>query len=167
MQENTYFQKALQNFTLDAASLDAVRHLADLGKTVKEIEAELSYPTPHDLVQKTVWERLLENGTILREKPVGTETIEKAEFVREYNVYGKATFRRVVKTEQIDRDPDEYVPCQFGDETQETLKARFQKAGVDEKDAEYVLGLPWERGILYHKKTERMMRILRKLSDEK
>ncbi len=163
MQKETYFQKALRNFTQDAASLDAVRHLADLGKTVKEIEATLSYPTPHELVQRTVWERLLENGTILREEPSGRETVTKAEFVREYNAYGKASFRRVVKTREVERDPEEYVPCSFGDETPEALMKRLQKAGVEEKDAEYVLGLPWEKGILYHKKTERILRILRKL----
>ncbi|MBQ6441451.1 MAG: hypothetical protein IJJ13_02515 [Lachnospiraceae bacterium] len=167
MPEQSYFQKALQNFTQDAASLDAVRHLADLGMTVKEIEGELPYPTPHELVQKTVWERLVENGTILLEKPSGPGTLEKAEFVREYNAYGKASFRRVVKKSEIERDPAEYVPCDFGNETAEHLKKRLQAAGVDEKDAEYALGLPWERGIVYHKKTDRICRILRKLSDEK
>ncbi len=163
MQKNTWFQKALQNFTQDAASLGAVRHLADLGKTVKEIEAELSYPTPHELVQKTVWERLLENGTILREAPSGRETVAKAEFVREYNAYGKASFRRVVKIREVERDPEEYVPCRFGEEAPAELQKRLQKAGVEEKDAEYILGLPWEKGTVYHKKTERILRIMRKL----
>ena len=130
---------------------------------MKEIEESLSYPTPHELVQKTVWERLLENGTILRDAPSGSEMVEKTEFVREYNAYGKASFRRVVKSEEISHDPEEYIPCSFGDETPEELKRRLQKAGVEEKDAEYVLGLPWEKGILYHKKTERILRIMRKL----
>ena len=164
MSKQSYFQKALHNFTQDAASLDAVRHLADLGMTVKEIEAELSYPTPHELVQKTVWERLTENGTILRHAPSGRETVEKTEFVREYNAYGKASFRRVVKQVEIERDPEEYLPCRFGDIPPEELEARLTKAGVEKEDAAYVLGLPWEKGILYHKKTERMLRIMRKLS---
>lgn len=167
MPEQSYFQKALQNFTLDAASLDAVRHLADLDMTVKEIEAELPYPTPHELVQKTVWERLQVNGTILREIPSGTETVEKAEFIREYNAYGKASFRRVVKRSEVARDPEEYTACHFGDEPSAELEKRLRRAGVEEKDMEYVMGLPWEPGTFYHKKTARICRILRKLSDEK
>ena len=73
----------------------------------------------------------------------------------------------MVKTERVSYDPEEYVPCCFGEESSEKLKERFRKAGVDEKDADYVLGLPWEQGTIYHKKTERICRILRKLSEEK
>ena len=165
MSEMSHFQKALQNFTMDAASLAAVRHLADLGMTVKEIEAELSYPTPYELVQKTVWERLMENGTILRSAPEGIREEEKTTFVREYNAYGKASFRRIVTKEEVQRDPECYVPCSFGDLPRDELEKRLKNAGVSDKDAEYVLGLPWEKGTLYHKKTERIQRILQKLSN--
>lgn len=155
----------MQNFTLDAASLGAVRHLADLGMTVEEIEESLSFPTPHSLVQKTVWEQLLDNGTILRQKPAGTETLRRAEFIREYDAYGKASFRRVIKEETVSRAPQEYVPCRFGEYTPEDLQALLQKAGVADKDAAYVLGLPWEKGTLYHKKDDRICRILCKLAE--
>ncbi len=133
--------------------------------TVEEIEEHLSYPTPHNLVQKTVWEQLLGNGTILRQKPTGSETLRRAEFIREYNAFGKASFRRVLKEETVSGTPQEYVPCRFGEYTLQELQVLLKKAGVADKDAAYVLGLPWEKGTLYHKKDDRICRILRKLAD--
>ena len=57
MQEHSYFQKALADFTQEAASGGAIRHLADMGYTVKQIMERLDFPTPYERVQKAVWER--------------------------------------------------------------------------------------------------------------
>ena len=59
---NKYFQKALSDFTYNAASGGAIRHLTDVGYTVKQIMEELAFPTPYERVQKGVWERLIETG---------------------------------------------------------------------------------------------------------
>ena len=57
MAEQEYFKSALSDFTYEAASGGAIRHLADLGYTVKQISGQLSFPTPFARVQKTVWQR--------------------------------------------------------------------------------------------------------------
>ena len=69
MAEQEYFKSALSDFTYEAASGGAIRHLADLGYTVKQISGQLSFPTPFARVQKTVWQRLLDTGVLLMEEP--------------------------------------------------------------------------------------------------
>ena len=46
MGEQEYFKNALSNFMFEAASGGAIRHLADLGYTVKQISKKLEFPTP-------------------------------------------------------------------------------------------------------------------------
>ena len=46
MSEQDFFKSALADFTFEAASGGAIRHLADLGYTVKQITEQLSFPTP-------------------------------------------------------------------------------------------------------------------------
>lgn len=162
MSEN-YFKKALQNFTYDAASLGAVRHLADLGLSVKEIEEQLDFPTPHELVQKTVWERLAETGIILLTPPEEVQERTEVRFVREYNQYGKASFRKVTETAHEEGNPGDYISCDFGIFSEEALKKRLENAGLTDREKDYVLGLPWEKRIVYHKRTDRMQEIERKL----
>lgn len=100
MEEQKYFKQAISNFTYEAACGGAIRHLADLGYTVKQIMEQLSFPVPYERVQKTVWEHFLENGILLLEEPGKGKVQEKADYVREYNKYGKASFRRVVNQEK-------------------------------------------------------------------
>lgn len=99
MEENRYFQEALAGFTHEAASGGAIRHLADRGYTVGQIVERLDFPTPVERVRREVWERLLDTGAILREEPGAGVRKEKASYVREYDRYGKVTFRRVVESE--------------------------------------------------------------------
>lgn len=95
MEEQKYFKQALSDFTYDAACGGAIRHLADLGYSVGQIVEQLSFPVPYERVQKTVWEYFLENGVLLLEEPGKGKAPEKADYVREYDKYGKASFRRV------------------------------------------------------------------------
>lgn len=96
MDEQKYFKQAISNFTYEAACGGAIRHLADLGYSVKQITEQLSFPVPFERVQKTVWEYFLENGVLLLEEPGKRIVQEKADYIREYNKYGKASFRCVV-----------------------------------------------------------------------
>ncbi len=100
MQENSYFQKALADFTQEAASGGAIRHLADLGYTAEEIQRELAFPTPIPRIRRVVWEHLLDTGVVLREVPVTGAVREKVAYVREYDQYGKPSFRRVAASDQ-------------------------------------------------------------------
>lgn len=95
--EQSPFQSALADFTYEMASGAAIRHLTDLGYTVREISESLSYPTPLSRIQKQTWDRLVETGVILLQEP-GTPR-ETSEFVKVYDQYGRASFRKVVQRE--------------------------------------------------------------------
>ena len=97
MSEQSHFQNALSSFTHEVASGGAIRHLTDLGFTAKQIAERLQYPTPFVKVQKEMWQRLIETYVILLEEP-GSGKKEKVSYVREYDKYGKSSFRRVVET---------------------------------------------------------------------
>lgn len=99
-EENRYFQEALANFTQEAANGGAIRHLADLGYTAKQITERLDFPAPYEKVRQAVWEHLVIAGVILREEPGSGGRKEEVVYVKEYDRYGKATFRRVVKRDE-------------------------------------------------------------------
>lgn len=95
MSGQDYFKSALSNFTHEAASGGAIRHLADLGYTVKQITERLTFPTPEERVRREVWERLVDTGVILLEEPGSGGQREKAVFVEERDRFGRVSFRRV------------------------------------------------------------------------
>lgn len=99
MGEWGFFQKALTNFTHEAASGGAIRHLADRGYTVEQIAGMLDFPVPYREVQQAVWEHFVKKGVILLEEPGSVSRKEKAVYVREYDKFGKPSFRRVMEAE--------------------------------------------------------------------
>lgn len=195
MAEPSYFQNALQHFMFESASGGAVRHLTDLGYTVKQVAEKLDFPTPFELVRQKVWERLLDTGVILTQEP-GCVAREKVCYVREYDPYGRASFRRVEEpcretltpcwhdlavgqkeTEEVRALLQEktaengvrnaYVSCDFGlvlkrdpGKYQEILSA------LKERDREYVEGLPWEEGKVYHRLDSHMQEMIPQLYEK-
>lgn len=191
MQENSYFQKALSDFTHEVASGGAIRHLTDLGYTVRQIREQLDFPTPYERIQKAVWERLKETGVILSEEPGSSERTEKAVYVQERDKYGRTSFRRVVKErmpectvcwkerilcrgdavfailqEKVRENGEEfsYMSCDFGLTATKAPKLYQEMlALLEEPQREYVEGLPWERRRVYHRMTFRMMEVIEQL----
>lgn len=193
MSEQSFFQNALSNFTHEVASGGAIRHLTDLGYTVKQISEQLDFPTPFERVQRQVWERLLETETVLTEEP-GSSHKEKADYVREYDKYGRASFRRVVETPAelpVVHWRDLEISCGEKENIRNLLQNRISKNGedcsyaacefgllvrrdpqrfltllqvLDERQREYVEGLPWEARRVYHKLDSRMLEIVLQLS---
>lgn len=193
MSEQSFFQNALSNFTHEVASGGSIRHLTDLGYTVKEISEQLSYPTPASQIRRQVWERLIETEVILPDEP-GNNTKVKADYVREYDEYGRASFRRVEKPttgqsvihwkklevscrekEKIrsilekkiaeNGETHSYATCEFGILLKHEPE-RFQELlkALDNSQREYVEGLPWEAKKVYHRLNPRMFKILLQLS---
>lgn len=72
-EKQPYFQEALADFTHDAASGQAIRHLASLGYTTDQIMKELAYPTPRRRVEQTVARYMKETGILLTELPIPEE----------------------------------------------------------------------------------------------
>lgn len=193
MSEQSYFQNALSNFAGEVANGGAIRHLTDLGYTVDQIAKELSFPAPVEQIRPQVWKRLLDTEVILTAEP-GSEVREKSEFVREYDQYGKASFRKVTapQAEQTvihwkekelifenkeklrsflekkvveNKEDRSYAACDFGIWIKEEPK-HFQDVllSLDKVHREYVEGLPWEKKRVYHKLNPRMREILLQLS---
>ncbi|MDE7046149.1 MAG: hypothetical protein K2O97_14315, partial [Acetatifactor sp.] len=92
--DREYFKSALANFTHEAASGGAIRHLTDLGYSVDQITKQLTFPTPRERVRKQVWERLLDTGIVLLEEPGNGRQREKAVYVEERDRCGRTSFRR-------------------------------------------------------------------------
>lgn len=106
MSEQDFFKSALADFTFEAASGGAIRHLADLGYTVKQIAEQLPFPTPYERVQKAVRERLFATGVLLAEEPgSGNRQAEAPVYVVDHDKYGRASFRR----ERASEKPSEKV----------------------------------------------------------
>ena len=193
MAENDYFKEALSNFTFDAAGGGAIRHLADLGCAVDEIETQLLYPVSHKKVQKTVWDHFVQKGIILLEEPGKGETPEKTEYVREYDRYGKAAFRRIViqegraaeavnwKRRSYDEAKDgklsaflegkcgercsekAYCTCDFGLQAEGPAGLEGRLQELDRRQRAYVTGLPWPPRVVYHRLDGHMRKILVRL----
>lgn len=160
------FRQALSDFTFDVASGGAIRHLTDLGYTVKQIQEQLDFPTPLARIQKEVWRRLVDTGIILLEEPGRQKPKEKVDYVREYDSYGKASFRRVVETDpQPETDADGiFLVCGFGAlRYRDGERYRKVLAALDVRQAEYIDGLPWPPGKVWHRADERMLEIERRL----
>ena len=96
MSEQKYFQNALSDFTYEAASGGAIRHLADAGYTAKQISEKLTFPTPYERVQKILWQHLLATEVVLLEEPGSGKSWEKPVYITEHDKYGRISFRRAL-----------------------------------------------------------------------
>lgn len=156
--ENEYFSKALSDFTYDVAGGDSIRHLADLGYTVKQIGSLLSFPMPKERIAAVVWKRYIEKGIICLEKPSDETYAEQVNYVKETSEFGRVSFRRV--TEKIELPRREYIECDFG-------KRKYQNPDgyekwldtLNSKDREYIEYLPWPLKNVYHVADDRIKRI--------
>ncbi len=194
MGEQSPFQSALADFTYDVASGGAIRHLTDLGYTAEQISETLSYPTPMKRIQEQMWKRLLDTEVLLEQEPGRSK--ERTRFVREYDKYGRTSFRMVseavpqksricvteITVSALEKERlrallqrkiaenganDSYAACDFG-LLQAGQPEQYRKllAALDERSREYVEGLPWERKVTYHRLNERMQEILFRLQEK-
>lgn len=185
MEGQKYFKNALGDFTFEAACGGEIRHLVDLGYTVRQIAERLSYPVSFGRVQQAVWKYLTDTGTVLLEEPGKGAQREPPVFVKEYDQYGKPSFRRVrgnagerkeicwkergfsgrgakelelFLAEECKRNGEDcsYIACRFGCQG---IKWEQALQGLEERQREYIKGLPWERRVVYHRLDRRMREI--------
>ena len=188
MPENSYFQNALSNFTHEVASGGAIRHLTDLGYTAKQISEQLDFPTPFKRVQKEMWEHFVNTEVILLEEP-GSRKRKKVSYVREYDEFGRASFRRVVESEAVEApilwrehwiernseslpaflqekiakngEAGSYVSCDLGLLLHsEPEHYRQLLQKLEDPQREYLEGIPWKNRRVYHRLDARMQKIL-------
>lgn len=158
--EQTYFQSALSDLVFDVASGGAIRHLTDLGYTVRQIQEKLDFPTPYERIQRTVWRHLTDRGIILSER----QEPEKVEYVREYDSYGRASFRRVTVQEDPPKPVSPCLLCCFGRIKREDPERYAAALGaLDPEQAEYIEGLPWTEENVFYRPDQRMLGIYHRL----
>ena len=197
MSEQDYFRNALSDFTFEAASGGAIRHLADLGYTVKQISEKLTYPTPYERVRKTVWQHLLDTQIVLTGEPGNGKQCGKAVYKMEYDKYGRASFRmepavadspgpirlkeRCYREElcgslavyladkcSANGEDKSYVSCNFGmHDGKEDGSLAAAMQTLNERQREYISGLMWENKVCYHRLDRRMQEIIVKLYAER
>jgi len=153
-----YFNEALCNFTIDFAAGGAIKSMATKGYTVEQIHSKLDYPVSREQIGQIVWNHFVSTGVILLKDP----TASKEEFAVTYesvqDSLGRSSFRQVKRRITYS---DEYVLCDFGKRLYQD-KDRFirQLSSLPKSDVDYVLGLPWPLENVWHKKDERIERII-------
>ena len=193
MSEQEYFKNALSDFTYEAASGGAIRHLADLGYTVKQITEKLTYPTPYERVRKTVWQHLIDTQVVLMQEPGSEPQRGKAAYMVVHDKYGKASFQlekvpgdastpiywkeRHYSEENcgglagylMDKcsangDDASYISCDFGVRVvRDSAEYEAAMQALNERQREYISGILWEDKICYHRLNQRMREIIVKL----
>ena len=159
-----YFKKALADFTLDFASGDAIRALADKGYSVTEIHKRLDFPTPIEKIRDTVWKHYIDTGVILLEEPSDNSPKKRVTYEKVQDSLGRTSFKQVIVE---DEDVKEYVELDFGKRIYKDRKA-FEKSleVLSLENRQYILDLPWPLTNVWHVKNERMEKILKKIQEE-
>lgn len=191
-ENNNYFKRALSDFAYDVSCGAQIRHLADLGYTTARIMEELDISVPFEKVRKTVTEHLYRTGILFLERPDIVSPV-KTTFVKEYDRYGKASFRQVVVKEAdtpevcwqeriysldskerirsfLNRKTEEngeelsYISCDFGLDNQKLAESLTM---LEEDQQNYLQGILWEKSRMYHRLTPRMKEIISRLYEQK
>lgn len=156
-EKSKYFQEALGDFVHDAASGGAIRHLLDLGYTTDGILRQLDFPTPRARVEKTVYRYFLEQGILLEELPVSAKRMKTIVLTDTTGARLTACLR-----ERIDCNGEEasYVACPYG-MIRRDREVRLDKmfACLTSREREYLLGIPWQSKMMYHRLNSRMLEI--------
>jgi len=159
--DNEFF-RALNNFTQEFASGNEIRHLADLGYTVSDIEKKLLYPTSSERVRKEYTKYMLSKGVLSLDG--STDGNICYDYISEQDEFGKRSFRRVEK-EKCDENhvARNYVRCRFtvsGELKEELLLY------LNPKQISYLKGIEWKMGILYHDLDERLTDIINSIPEK-
>lgn len=156
-----YFEAALSDFVFDVAAGGAIRHLVDRGHSVEQIMGELDYPVPRIRVEKAVYRHLLETGILLDKLP---DEAGGGRFI----LLPEKTKEKLpaALTACIEKHGEEnvYMECPFGAwMKRDKEKLHRLISCLTSREQEYILGILWERNIMYHRLNSRMREIAMKL----
>ena len=159
--KESYFQAALSDFTFDVAAGGAIRHLTDRGYSVEQIMRELSYPVPRARVEKAVYRHMLEARILLPELPAENETMRIKLLRGEQTPHFPEMLAKAI-TESGEENT--YMECPFGAwRKKEENRLEHTLACLTNREREYLLGIRWEKAVMYHRMNDRMREIGLKL----
>ncbi len=155
--ENRYFEEALSDFIFDAASGGAIRHLADRGYSVEQIMKELDFPAPRERVEKTVYRHMIDTGMLRVSLPVEEESM-RIQSCRQMTVYELTKY--LSEHIGVNGEESSYMLCPFGTWLKNDKNKLNQViACLTAREQEYIMGIRWERNIMYHRLNSRMLEI--------
>lgn len=155
--KNVYFEEALSDFTHDAASGGAIRHMTDLGYTTEQIMQNLDFPTSRERVEKTILKYMLKTGLLLEELPLPESALKKTVLENVTPVRLSSCLTELI---QCNGEENSYLACPFGTirrDREIRLGRMFSCLTSREKD--YLMGIPWEMQMMYHRLNSRMREI--------
>ena len=155
-EQSKYFAEALGDFVHEAASGGAIRHLLELGYTTDGILKKLDFPTPRSRIEKTVYQYLTEKGILMEELPQ-MDFMEKISLDKQSEVQLYKTLRTFI---DMDGEENAYVSCPFGT-IRRDREARLQAmlGCLTSREREYLMGIPWQQRVMYHRLNSRMLEI--------
>lgn len=156
-EQSGFFEEALSNFMFDVASGGAIRHLADEGHSVDQIMKELDFPTSREQVEKTVYRHMTDSGILLARLPATPDEMKMCVIK---NADAGKLYSALSEHIRMNGEENSYMLCPFG-RLLKNDKAKLHKliAGLTGREQEYILGIRWERNIMYHRLTRRMLEI--------
>lgn len=160
-----YFEATLSDFVHEMASAGAIRHLVSKGYSIEQIMDTLDYPTSRTRVEKTVYQYMKESGLLLSDLPV-QEADMNLLILHNPSLKEFSAFLR--ERLQSNGEENSYMSCPFGKLLQkdsgkaETLRMlHFCLTG---REQEYIMGIPWDQPVMYHRLNDRMLEIGKQLA---
>ena len=95
MSDNNFFDNALSNMKDNFAGRDGIKHLADLGYSMHDIQSSLDFPFSMDKIGRVMWDHYISNETILLKAPGSGAGSVNAKYIRKTDAYGKQSFVKV------------------------------------------------------------------------
>ncbi len=159
-----YFEATLSDFVHEMASAGAIRHLVSKGYSIEQIMDMLDYPTSRTRVEKTVYQYMKESGLLLSDLPVQEADMNRIILHKPSLKEFSACLRERI---QSNGEENSYMSCPFGKLRQrdsgkeETL--RMLHSCLTGREQEYIMGIPWDQPVMYHRLNDRMLEIGKQL----
>lgn len=191
MSENKYFEKALSDMKDSFAGTDGIKHLADLGYSMRDIQKSLDFPFSLEKIGRVIWNHHIANETILLKTPGSGAGESGSRFIKKVDAFGKQSFIRISEQKSMPSErtwkklvfrrddgsireflnsysvcgPD-YVSLDLG-----LLKTRKDALWdellslLDGDERDYIEFLPWDNSLssVYHLVDDRIVGILEHL----
>lgn len=151
-----YFGKAMGNFVHEMAGAGAIRHMVDQGYSIPQIMERLDYPTPQRCVEETALKYMLKQGIL-------SERLPDSDYRRvniPYSWDRKQLSEAVYIRKERDGEENSYVLLPIAG----LKKEKELLSCLNDREREYLCGLPWEGAAVYHRLTGRMYEIAMELS---
>ena len=95
MSEGKHFEKALSDMKDSFAGKGGVKHLAELGYSVRQIQDSLDFPFPLEKIGRILWDYYKSEEIILLKAPGSGSGTVKSTYVKQTDGYGKQSFIKV------------------------------------------------------------------------